>query len=635
MAESPASQHCLFRNRCRSSNRCLLALLSVSVAGLSNSSWRTLLPGATFSSAPRHVVSPFRAHQGSALRRARCAGGGRSESRFARPGSGAFSSLFLGSGAALLVISRSRWACNTGRPHHGLVPRRAEGSDFAVIRFRIPGFDDLSQLPRVMVVFLIGLLVYNRVAYPPSLETESMRAIIEILAVVLAVLCWALPWAGGRLEEAARRQVSTRTNSRQAGVMQTLAISEELPMAARTEVAWASTVLLRSTNADGVAVWSGGRAVGTRGLLKQLRGSAGGGAAVLQGLDASWPVTSAELDGYCSSAAGLDAFPEGALPRAVLPGDTQSVVAKPLPGGGLLVLWSALPRAFERAADRRWVARMAAKLGGALHPEGAESRLSPGGAERCFDRALLLGGDASGSSESRDPFALYASEIRTSPIPFGLLGVCAVLYSRLSYLGMLYMGADTGETRADLVAGVLALVLLAQGSIWLSETPNTPELQDTSTWENVEELQRFGEDSAASRELKWVWDTLSACTRVSSLVVFWRGACVTHAGLARSAASGGIPPYMGALCEEVMKLGKGKYLAQLPSYPSKVQFLEFLPEKTRGLLLTPMRPAPNAPVGGIMILGVDSVRAVGNVDQAWIGALAEKLAVSLDQAEQR
>jgi len=37
----------------------------------------------------------------------------------------------------------------------------------------------------------------------------------------------------------------------------------------------------------------------------------------------------------------------------------------------------------------------------------------------------------------------------------------------------------------------------------------------------------------------------------------------------------------------------------------------------------------------VTILGVDAVRGVGKVDQAWIGALAEKLAVGLDDGSAR
>jgi len=102
-----------------------------------------------------------------------------------------------------------------------------------------------------------------------------------------------------------------------------------------------------------------------------------------------------------------------------------------------------------------------------------------------------------------------------------------------------------------------------------------------------------------------------------------------QAGLFRRADSGGTPPAVGALCDEVMTTGRGRYLSMLKNYPSKVQFDGFLPEQTGGLVLTPLRPGRNAPTAGLLLLGVDTVRSVGKVDQAWIGSLAEKLAVTM------
>mmetsp|Transcript_32729 Transcript_32729/g.40222 ORF Transcript_32729/g.40222 Transcript_32729/m.40222 type:complete len:80 (+) Transcript_32729:3-242(+) len=78
-------------------------------------------------------------------------------------------------------------------------------------------------------------------------------------------------------------------------------------------------------------------------------------------------------------------------------------------------------------------------------------------------------------------------------------------------------------------------------------------------------------------------------------------------------------------------MGKGRYLAQLNNYPAKEQFLDFLPVKTQGLLLTPLRPARNADAAGLMVLGLDAMRGFGKVDQAWASAVGEKLAVSLQQ----
>eukprot|EP00913_Durusdinium_trenchii_P018660 g17535.t1 len=88
-------------------------------------------------------------------------------------------------------------------------------------------------------------------------------------------------------------------------------------------------------------------------------------------------------------------------------------------------------------------------------------------------------------------------------------------------------------------------------------------------------------------------------------------------------------PVQRAFCEEVISMGKGRYLAQLNNYPAKdaeSRFLDYLPAKTQGLLLTPLRPARNAPAEGLMVLGLDAMRGFGKVDQAWASAMGEKLA---------
>lgn len=522
------------------------------------------------------------------------------------------------------------------------VPRGADiggGVDFAIIRFKVPGFDDLTMLPRVIAVVFLGLLVANRYFFPPIATGSELRTFTEVFSVALAAGCFALPWMGRRLEEAARRQVSTRPISRQQDCLQTLAISESLTKESRIDLAWASSVLLRFTNADGLLVWreaaSGGEVICTRGVLRQLPGFDRGTAAVLAAASAAWQPTFPRLDGFCATRQGLEAFPQGSLPTKVLPKDTESVVAKPLCGGGLLVLWSALPRAFDRGADRLWVARVAAKVNAALHLGAGDV---PSSAERCFeaDMPILDAGIASASgAESRDPFARFDQEIRLSPSVVGILALGVLGWNRVALLGTTGVGIDTAQSRADLVGGTLAATLVLQGFVWISETPATPEIEDTASWTGVETLvkvdRRVG-DSVAASELIWTWESLRACTRACSMVVFWRGKCLMQGGLFRRLDAGGVAPTPGPLCEEVLNNGKGRYLAQLTNYPAKEHFLEFLPERTQGLVLTPLCPARNAPAAGVIVLGVDSVRGIGKVDQAWIGALAEKLGVALGEA---
>eukprot|EP00929_Paragymnodinium_shiwhaense_P055120 TRINITY_DN27647_c0_g2_i1.p1 TRINITY_DN27647_c0_g2~~TRINITY_DN27647_c0_g2_i1.p1 ORF type:complete len:606 (+),score=113.97 TRINITY_DN27647_c0_g2_i1:68-1885(+) len=543
--------------------------------------------------------------------------------------------------AASTLVARRR---TKGRA--SITGRRAEpgGVDYAIIRFRIPGFDDLSMLPRVMSALGITLIAANRFFFPDSSGGAEARILTEGLAFLLAAGCWVLPWMSDRLDEAVRRQVSSRPAAEQVGCLPTLAIEASLDAQAKMELAWTTGALLRLTSADGLAVWkgdaNGGSVVCTRGLLRQLPGFSKGQQAVLATLTKSWTPrgASAATDGYCATRDGLESFPAQAVPKSVLPPDAEAVIVKPIACGGVLVLWSTLPRAFDRALDRQWVAQAASKIGTSLLEGSAATAAAPEAASKeiCYESSLPFLGDDDEEAESRDPFARYESEIRLIPGAIGMAGLFTLAASRIALISQvqnLVRGVDPAQSRADLIAGTMAITLVLQTAIWLSETPKDPEIEDVSTWQGVEKVLGCSPDveesSVAATDLLWAWNTLSKCTRTCSMAVFWKGTCVMQGGLFRRSDAGGVAPVLGPLCNEVMTTGKGRYLASLKNYPAKEQFLPFFPLKTQGLLLTPLRPSPSAPAEGVLVLGVDTMRGLGRIDQAWISTIAEKVAVSL------
>ncbi|CAE7403452.1 CCB4, partial [Symbiodinium natans] len=468
---------------------------------------------------------------------------------------------------------------------------RAAGSDFAIIRFRIPGVDDLTLLPRVVTAFCAALFVYNKVS--ASGDPDSFRQVSETLAVVLSVLTWSIPWVTGRLEEAVRRQVDAKPSSRKPGSIQTLAIKQDLSEDLQVDISWLSSSLLRLTNADGLAIWNEGSAICSRGIVKRLKGFAAGAEFVLQGLDAVWTPGSDPVDGYCATRRGLEAFPEKLLPQRVLPGDTESAIIKPLPGGGHLVLWSARPRAFDKEADRLWIQNAAAKLGGLLH--GPKSTVPDTVMEECFEDTLPLLVAEEDAEASRDPFARFDLQIRVAPTIVGVMGLGVLIFNRqaLVFSEASRMGVDPAQTRADLCAGVLAITLVLQGLVWVSETPKAPDVEDTTQWDDSRNVLWVDPQLAegACQELVWSWSAFSSATRACSMALFWRDKCVMQGGLFQP----GMEPVQRGFCQEVISMGKGRYLAQLNNYPAKEEFLDFFPRKTQGLLLTPLRPARNAP----------------------------------------
>lgn len=503
---------------------------------------------------------------------------------------------------------------------------RARGGDFAIIRFRIPGLDDLTMLPRVITACCLALLVYNRAT--TTGDVDSFRQVSEALALVFSVLAWSIPWVGGRLEEAARRQVSAKPTSRKPGSIQTLAIKQTLPSEVQIDISWISSVLLRLTNADGLVVWHDGEVICSRGILKRLQGFASGAEYVLKGLDAVWQPEATPVNGFCATQRGLESFPNKLLPAKVLPVDTEAAVVKPMPGGGHLIMWSARPRAFDKEADRLWVANAASKLGLLLNEEKDLQDQPSEVAEVCFEDDLPISLEENDEVAQRDPFARFDTQIRIAPTFLGMLGLGVLILNRQSlvFSDASRYGVDPSQTRADLCAGVLSVTLLLQGLVWISETPKSPDIEDTAEWEDANKVLWVDEavPQRTSEELIWAWSAFSRATRACSMAIFWRGECIMQGGLFQRKK-----PVQRAFCEEVISMGKGRYLAQLNNYPAKEEFLDYLPAKTQGLLLTPLRPARNAPAEGLMVLGLDAMRGFGKVDQAWASAMGEKLAVSL------
>lgn len=508
--------------------------------------------------------------------------------------------------------------------------------DFAVIRFKIPGFDDLSQLPRIFAAVGLIVMVGNRFVAPETSNGGELRLFTECIGLIVAAYLALVPWMGRRLEEAARRQASAGETA-QMDSIQTLAIKSELASADRIEISWVTSVLLRLTNADGLAVWNAtadGEVICTRGFLRQMPGFSGGPDSILTALGSQWQPSTLE-NGYCSTRNGLQFFSSGILPTRVLPGTTQAAIAKPLATGGLLVMWSSKPRAFDRPADRKWIERVAHKL--SAYMPSVERQLDVAASETCVEADFpgLALDPAAAKNQSRDPFARFAGEIRLAPAIVGLVVATAVIAVRWSLISSAnFETVDPAQSRLDLIVGVLASALVLQGMVWYSETPMAPASVNISELPGVEETARLDwpAGGAVAAELQWMWDAISTCTRVSSMVVFWQDRCVLQAGFFKGPEDEGIAPFLGPLCREVISKGKGRYMAQLANWPAKEQFYGYIPKGTPGLLLTPLRPAPTAPAEGLFVLGVDTPRGLGKVDQAWISALADKLAVSLAQA---
>ncbi|KAF8065478.1 CCB2 [Scenedesmus sp. PABB004] len=262
------------------------------------------------------------------------------------------------------------------RRARGPAPPRAtpglgdEELDVAVFRFTlgIPGFDD-ANIPRVVGAAVAALVAVNHALGADPAPPAQVRA--EFLDVLLAVLCFAAPELEARLREAGPGR--GRAGAGQvAGAAQLFALAEGQSEAARKELAWASFALLKNVNACSVVLLQP-----ERGAALLARGALA--AAAVAGGDAAVALAHVGADARDGGAGGLLQggqqqrwLPDRGAMRAAgvagwacVPEGAQSALVQAVPGGALLLVLGERPRALSDK-DQRWVAALAAKLGGVL-----------------------------------------------------------------------------------------------------------------------------------------------------------------------------------------------------------------------------------------------------------------------------
>lgn len=133
-------------------------------------------------------------------------------------------------------------------------------------------------------------------------------------------------------------------------------LAEDLPDTLKTELAWASHILLTNTATRSVVVYYEGRVLLRRGVLGR-RAELSPGAIVQRVLDKQKPVYLVNLNIY-----------PGRIEFDYLPENTQGVICQPLGSGqlsGVLILAANAPRSYTQQ-DEAWIAGIAEKLGDSL-----------------------------------------------------------------------------------------------------------------------------------------------------------------------------------------------------------------------------------------------------------------------------
>ncbi|BDA41806.1 Protein COFACTOR ASSEMBLY OF COMPLEX C SUBUNIT B CCB4, chloplastic [Coccomyxa sp. Obi] len=226
--------------------------------------------------------------------------------------------------------------------------------------------------------------------------------------------------------------------------------------------------------------------------------------------------------------------------------------------------------------------------------------------------------------EEFDWAARYEGTLRTVPLAAGALGIVGVLVNRLVSGIAPVVDASSAQSRADVLVIGLSAVLVLTGLQWLSLKPK-PLVAVEPDAEYVSYIDSQLPEEAKA-ELQWLWRALRFATRCRGVVAFHKGRCIMHCGMA---APGTVPgsATVGPIGAAAMKSGSGNYLANLILFPGRVEFTEYLPENTQGILVQPIGE------DGLLVCGTDTQRGFGRLDQAWIAAIAEKLDIALRETE--
>lgn len=123
----------------------------------------------------------------------------------------------------------------------------------------------------------------------------------------------------------------------------------DLPDAVKTELAWASHILLTNTVTRSLIVWYRGKVLLRRGILSPTS-EVKPGAILQRVLDKQKPIYLVALKVY-----------PGRVEFDYLPENTQGVICQPIGSEGALILGANAPRSYTRQ-DEAWVAAIAEKL---------------------------------------------------------------------------------------------------------------------------------------------------------------------------------------------------------------------------------------------------------------------------------
>ncbi|GFE69319.1 cofactor assembly of complex C subunit B [Chroococcus sp. FPU101] len=203
--------------------------------------------------------------------------------------------------------------------------------------------------------------------------------------------------------------------------------------------------------------------------------------------------------------------------------------------------------------------------------------------------------------------------IRLLPLFAGGLGGLLLLINRFSTEQLL-----PSQARSDVLGVILSGVLILIGLLWRQIQPRSPDAVTLVGESGMEFAENLPEP--IQTELAWASHILLTNTVTKTLVVYYQGKILLRRGIL--APNKDVKP--GKILQRVMETQKPVYLVNLKLYPGSIEF-DYLPENTQGVICQPIGQK------GVLILGANAPRSYTKQDENWIEAIADKLAVTLDE----
>jgi hypothetical protein len=202
---------------------------------------------------------------------------------------------------------------------------------------------DANRILRLLPVFAGGLggllLLANRLLTTQLTDSQARSdalGVIEGAVLILVGLLW---------QQIQAKPPDTVTLIGETG----LEFESELSETAKTELAWASHLLLTNTVTRSLVVYYAGKTLLRRGVLGK-NSQVKPGAIVKRVLDTGKPVYLVNLNLY-----------PGKVEFDYLPENTQGVICQPIGDQGVLILGANAPRSYTKQ-DEAWIEGIADKL---------------------------------------------------------------------------------------------------------------------------------------------------------------------------------------------------------------------------------------------------------------------------------